>query len=801
MGRRLKRTGMAAPVICAALLALITFGCKDVLLGEIIRDEREAKRALYPEISLIVDAEDKSSGDNVHVGTTGQDNPIAKTFYIHNDGEVALSLPSLVEIGGADAGAFTLTTPPPGTVTAGGQASFVIAFESPDLGTKTASLSIENNDPDESPFTLTLTGTCVAPGTVIAPDGGELLKPGSGYNIQWSAFPGGNVTLDLYDAGTFKQNLAVNITDASPYAWPVPTNIDGTAYKIRVTSVADGALYDESDDTFSIGRLSSLAVAGGDNYYKPGEILDLTWDTTLKSTETVTIALYKSGSFQQNLASGVANDGSQQVTVPAGASGSGYTLRISANGNSAIYADSGTFTLGAITVTVPSASGIVWRRDTNYTIQWNSGGLGGYVAISYLKGAAETTIDGNDPNDGSFSWTTLEGLAPGNDYKIKVTFLSDTGIYDTSDNAFTVWGEELAAPTFSLAGGYFTANQSVTLTKPGTAPVGTLICYTTDGSTPDPGVHGTWSSPTTITVSAFETTIKAISVLDFYDPTDPPAEQTYYIPYKYAGQFTDLKNPRGVCYHDDLIWIADYGNKRIIAVNNNLTAVSGKSLTTPGTPYDLGTDGAGSLWVSEYNPTYVNLYDTSDVPVAYANARASGMTVPWGVHRYDYLYVVDTSANQVRRHSYEVNLPFHSYLDQNAFSNPIDFDRLRIRHGVLPPFTYTTYFYVSDNGTNKIRRYDSSGSYLSQFSAGDPRGIVCIDGSDFLSPGYVIVADYGNNRVQVYTAGGAFFTQFGSYGSGNGLFNGPMGVVLDNLSNLYVTDYYNNRLQKFTPNN
>jgi hypothetical protein len=803
MGRKLKQVIAATLIFSVALISLTTLGCKDVLLGDIIRDVREANRTLYPDIRLVVDSEDKSSGSSVHIGTTGQNNPVTKTFYIFNDGEAVLNLPSLVEIAGVDEALFTVVTPPPGTVKVGEQESFVVEFESSVLGTKTATLTIENNDPDESSFELTITGECVAPGTVIAPNGGELLKPGSSFNIAWSAFPAGNVTVDLYSGGAKQQTVAADIPDSSPFAWSVPTNIDDTDYKIRITSIDDGSLWDESDGTFSIGRLSNLTIAGADGYYKPGESLNLSWATTLKSSEAVTIALYRGGTKQQNLASGVLNDGSQTVQIPAsGYSGSGYTLRVFADGNSAIYADTGSFYIGAITVTVPSNSGIVWYRGTSHDITWNTGSLGGNVAISYLKGTAETSIDGSEPNIGSYTWNIPAGLTPGNDYKIKITFSGDTGISDTSNNTFTVQGEALAAPSFNLATGYYTANQSVTMT----APSGASICYTTDGATPDPGVHGTSSSPKTITVSASETTVKAISVRDFYDSSSV-AQRTYYIPYKHAGTVGSgagkgnylLDSPRGVCFHNDSIYVADAGNDRVIYYSTGL--VYAGQWDTTGTPYDIGSDGSGYVWVSENSPDAVRMYSSSGADQGIA---ATGMGGAWGVYLQSgaYLYVVDFQNNQVRRHTHTTGLPFHSYLDQNGFTDPIDIDRLRIRHGVFPPYTYTTYYFVSDAGTgiNKVRKYDASGNYISQFGGFNwPKGIACIDGNDPF-PGYVIVADAQHHRVSKFDSNGTFVTQFGSLGTNDGQFSHPEGVAVDNLGNIYVTDNNGHRLQKFTPN-
>ena len=63
--------------------------------------------------------------------------------------------------------------------------------------------------------------------------------------------------------------------------------------------------------------------------------------------------------------------------------------------------------------------------------------------------------------------------------------------------------------------------------------------------------------------------------------------------------------------------------------------------------------------------------------------------------------------------------------------------------------------------------------------------------------GNVYVADYGNHRIQKFTSGGTYMTQWGTLGTGNGQFQ-SLGVAVDGSGNVYVADSYNNRIQKFT---
>ena len=49
----------------------------------------------------------------------------------------------------------------------------------------------------------------------------------------------------------------------------------------------------------------------------------------------------------------------------------------------------------------------------------------------------------------------------------------------------------------------------------------------------------------------------------------------------------------------------------------------------------------------------------------------------------------------------------------------------------------------------------------------------------------------------VYTLGGQLVHEFGGSGSDPGRFNGPYGICVDGDGLVYVTDYYNRRVQVF----
>jgi PKD repeat protein len=91
-----------------------------------------------------------------------------------------------------------------------------------------------------------------------------------------------------------------------------------------------------------------------------------------------------------------------------------------------------------------------------------------------------------------------------------------------------------------------------------------------------------------------------------------------------------------------------------------------------------------------------------------------------------------------------------------------------------------------------ITKWGSYGTGDGQFAA--PFG-VAVDSS-----GNVYVADYFIDRIQTFDSNGNFITKWGSYGTGDGQFEYPGGVAVDSSGNVYVGDCWNHRIQKFDSN-
>ena len=113
---------------------------------------------------------------------------------------------------------------------------------------------IESNGPSypSSDWSMSAFHT-VPPGILVkTPNGGEAWQRGLRYFVHWNANIQEDVVLDLYKKGTFLRSITTNSTTHS-YRWEVDADlVPGNDYSIRVSSATNAALFDVSDNFFSI---------------------------------------------------------------------------------------------------------------------------------------------------------------------------------------------------------------------------------------------------------------------------------------------------------------------------------------------------------------------------------------------------------------------------------------------------------------------------------------------------------------------------------------------------------------------
>lgn len=141
-----------------------------------------------PEIGLLGNGEAISSEDGSPSTVDGTDfgnaviggAAVQHTFTIQNTGENTLELTGVhpVEITGAQAGDFTVTSQAAASISGGQSSTFTIEFAPAGSGLRKATVEIANNDSDEGLFTFTVQGTGEEP-----PAEQEIVVSGKGLSI------------------------------------------------------------------------------------------------------------------------------------------------------------------------------------------------------------------------------------------------------------------------------------------------------------------------------------------------------------------------------------------------------------------------------------------------------------------------------------------------------------------------------------------------------------------------------------------------------------------------------------------
>ena len=176
---------------------------------------------------------------------------VARTFAIENTGTADLNLTLPISISGAHADEFAVTAQPSSPVSAsGGTTTFTVAFDPAAGGTRTATISIANNDSDENPYTFAIQGTGAADTVIInevdadqtgsdTADFIELYDGGDG-NTDFSG-----LVLVLYNGSDDQSYDSFDLdgyaTNAEGYFVLGDSGVPGVDAGIEISSVQNGA--------------------------------------------------------------------------------------------------------------------------------------------------------------------------------------------------------------------------------------------------------------------------------------------------------------------------------------------------------------------------------------------------------------------------------------------------------------------------------------------------------------------------------------------------------------------------------
>ena len=214
-----------------------------------------------PEISVTGNAIEIPDGDAIPEINDGTDfGAIAidgetanRVFSVSNSGadDLLLTATPIATIAGAHASDFTITQQPSSPIATGGSVPFAITFDPSDAGTRTAYVTIENNDQNENPYTFTIQGTgLAAPEIQISGNGVVIANGDNSPTIPDSTYLG-DVTASLGES----------------YATYTIQNLGSTTLNLT-GSPAVSLVGDAASDFVVVSQPSSSVAAGGSTTFK-----------------------------------------------------------------------------------------------------------------------------------------------------------------------------------------------------------------------------------------------------------------------------------------------------------------------------------------------------------------------------------------------------------------------------------------------------------------------------------------------------------------------------------------------------
>ncbi|GBD86719.1 ser-Thr-rich glycosyl-phosphatidyl-inositol-anchored membrane family protein [bacterium BMS3Abin03] len=281
---------------------------------------------------------------------------------------------------------------------------------------------------------------------VTKPNGGENWQTGSSHDITWTDNISAKVKIELYKGGNFQSIITDSTYSDGQFPWDIPSDTPlGNDYKIKISSVDDSNVFDFSDNDFSIFGTEIIVTKpnGGENW-RTGSTHDITWTDNISAK--VKIELYKGGAFQSTITASTFSDGQYPWDIPGNTPlGNDYKVKITSVEDNTVFDYSDTaFTIfsSMILVTKPNG-GENWQTGSSHDIKWTDN-ISEKVKIELFKGESfHSTIKASTFSDGQYPWDIPNDLTPGNDYKIKISSVDDSNVFDFSDADFTIFPTEL----------------------------------------------------------------------------------------------------------------------------------------------------------------------------------------------------------------------------------------------------------------------------------------------------------------------------------------------------------------------
>ncbi len=154
------------------------------------------------------------------------------------------------------------------------------------------------------------------------------------------------------------------------------------------------------------------------------------------------------------------------------------------------------------------------------------------------------------------------------------------------------------------------------------------------------------------------------------------------------------------------------------------------------------------------------------------------------------IYVSDTNNKRVQIFDYEGN-PLKTFGKWGAKPGEFQFP-----YGLAGDSKGV--IYVADLYNGSVAKFDKDGNYLGLFAEKKAsENVFTAPAGMAIKDDKVYVTDVKQDTLKIFDLNGKLIKQIGKAGKGNGEFNAPNAVTVDNDGNIYVTDTGNQRVQVF----
>jgi len=367
--------------------------------------------------------------------------------------------------------------------------------------------SIANPDIfDQSDEYFTITSNPDPTIIVDIPNGGEEWEAGSAEEITWTSL--GEVGYEVRIDYTIDDGPAFNIvsqtTNDGSFMWDPIDDIDSDSVRIKISSFINPAVFDESDEFFSVHPpvepvITVTAPNGGESWIS-GTAEDITWTNEGPVGDEVWIDYTVSDGPLTPIAGPIDNTGLFTWEPIPNIDSHEVRVVVTDVSNPTVTDESdGYFTIGSepeplLTITTPNG-GEEWKAGSAHEIAWTwEGPVGDYVRLEYtVSDSMSAVITELTDNSGFYGWDPVPD-AVSDEVRVVVFSIDNPTVYDQSDDFFSITEPETLTLISPNGGEELDGNGSweITWGSTGTMDFINILLSTDSGATyPDTIIQAT----------------------------------------------------------------------------------------------------------------------------------------------------------------------------------------------------------------------------------------------------------------------------------------------------------------------